>query len=652
MKIVNATGSDLNATMVAGAKAAYKPGGARPSKSVKSLTLDPASDIFVYIVKMGNTPISDSVTILQGNPFRITAAYNELMPDWVSYPFISWKGGNPPFQIQLAHMDLISGVPSNVVTGMSVNILTGLSDGTGDIVTAGMAREYIIEHQFVEDPWWANDLNGVDRLDEIGLLITDSSEPPISLFAPFRPEITLAEDGTTKTGLSAIYEQYGPPESETFIVWSPDLTRPYGEYFWDKALHPADLATQFTAEATFISVDGTVLPAGTHGYYSDELFTTQIVGYAQPDMGTVTYYYRFVPTDLVTYQVAVKKRTFTIEKALPVVVWAITSYSYGYLTWAVFESPVFKRTDNRLDPVVVVGTPTTSLSGANASNTASFSNSSAYITPDTFNIVYGFTPSDLLRYLAVSGDSHPFTIAKNTPTINYGTSFSYARGAVTYYQLMVLMQLSNSWRGEVAPWIITPSAGSGYTYTVTNHASGITISTADNSTKLNSAIPSDTSFNVAMSWTPQGANVALYNATSINFTVAIAGYTTLAAVWTVSAHTRTEYWFDGTTHALYLTVPNIASAYVGMTMSVNSNRTVTSSFDSSMTNWTQPSGGFRIQTNYAYTQPLTSVLSYVQYNASNVAVDAYSITMTYDYWGTSGGNHVREAHTITFTRPN
>lgn len=535
--------------MVAGAQLALRKVraiGMRPLKKIEGSSEQAGSDVFLYMVKLGDDSVSDSVTILNGNTFRLISAINEIGVDTLAYPTLIWRGGTAPFTIKLQRKNESTGAIEDNIVGTHFNLNNNVVDGTGDLVLEGALREYILLHANVDLGWAADDLVGALRQDKIGLSIIDSSVPERKLFLPFTPD-------ETETALLNIYTHYGPPIEEKGLLWTPTLNQTYGVLLYDSNGYTGTLAnTELDATIRNTNVSGTSSVAGVVTYYLDSSLTSQIYSSAYKPSATsggsspnyVTIYAKGVPSTYPTDSIIVLPKTFVIYKSVPVLTYTFDeTTTYGALTFGDIKDFSADTEPRWYGSSTIAGTFTYTSADTNTNNTASFSDDATYIEPDNFNLDISFAVTDTDNYTTPTEDTLNMVVSKDTPTPKNGTTLVFNEGSVTYYQLMQNMQFSNSHKTAVNPWVIEPTSGSGYTYNVTNHASGITVSTEDSSGKLASQVPRDSSFNISAVWVPVANSTfdRLYNTNTVNFTIGIMP-TSLVGTWTGTNSIVTQYW--------------------------------------------------------------------------------------------------------------
>src|SRR6185369_6533229 len=182
MKILDASEGLCSQSAISQARSVAK---TLPPNGAKTLIqfLTPGNsdqDYFVLRVR------PSSITVINANRFRITVASN----DEAGVPTLTWKSGVPPFVVKLIYSSVDGTTQIFDTTGMAVNLNTNLTDGTGDIVTSEMPREYAVTKIVDADGRWADDLEDVvtdsNRQNAIGLQIEDASGR--KLFAPFTPQ--------------------------------------------------------------------------------------------------------------------------------------------------------------------------------------------------------------------------------------------------------------------------------------------------------------------------------------------------------------------------------------------------------------------------------------------------------------------------------
>lgn len=255
MKIINASDAPLTGAVVAQAQrlhAAAKLLVTRPLKKITALASD-IGDVFIFVARLGATESSDQVLVLKsGYPFKIVSAGN----DEVNGPWLTWEGGIAPFQVQLCYRDPEFGDYTYPMSDYVVNVEANLMDAAGNLE---LGQTYYMTKLVEEDPWWADDLEGEQPQDRIGLLITDDTGR--QLFAPFTPADT--------DPLSAVYTQYGPPPTCTPIVqWADPADilggAPLTELELNAAVKIPGTSTDLPGVFTYDPPLTTVLAAGPH----------------------------------------------------------------------------------------------------------------------------------------------------------------------------------------------------------------------------------------------------------------------------------------------------------------------------------------------------------------------------------------------------
>lgn len=272
---------------------------ARPTRKISAYTTNATQDIFLFIIRLATDPVLDSVTIVEGNEFRVIHAEGDT---------VDWAGGIPPFTVRVAYRNPTSGAYTFDTTGMNVNIDDYLTNGTGFEVTE---RTLMVEKRsgYSGDGWWADDLQTDDYVEgdtdaikiqchenSIGIHIQDNSPTPREIFAPFAPDPTFLNDLGDKSGIYAKYPtgSFGPPLS----CYPPVYAGVYDEVTIGDTLHLLS-----TGVAWIPGTRGAEnILAGEWTYAMDEGYTIPLDNFVPPAPDpAIPIYWRFVPTDTFHY---------------------------------------------------------------------------------------------------------------------------------------------------------------------------------------------------------------------------------------------------------------------------------------------------------------------------------------------------------------
>jgi hypothetical protein len=496
MKIINAAGTQLPALVIGMAKqqaaSVARAISLRPFKKTIAYTADATQDLYIIIIQLFQNPALNRAIIVNGNEFRITNVVNEVLGDGSMYPTVTWKGGIPPFTIKLIYSSVDGNTQIYDVSNMCVNVNSNLTDGTGDIVTSDMAREYIVTKIDDADGWWADDLETEDlgfdetintqkRQNAIGLQIEDSTTikgysngvltdlpAPRILFVPFSPNPLYETDGITPTGLFAKYPErrFGPPTwCIPLIHWDQPATITYGEAL--------KVGVQLDA-VVHIPGTTTTLPGGLH-YWLDVDYTIPAENIVPDANSGLPLYATFQATDTLHYHQAVAEQGIVVNKAdQQIYITRDTVTNWG-----------------RVGDIGNVKAETRStylgvLTATGLSVSINSSNTSVAIFTGDINSSAGATwtfvgAGKVYAYLDQSGDhnhnpaprlttaTHNVNFAMNAPG---GVSFDINDGPITYGEALDVLcwapiagNSAYQTSGEPAGWIVHPTPG---TYLETN----------------------------------------------------------------------------------------------------------------------------------------------------------------------------------------
>lgn len=493
------------------------------------------SDVFVFKVDLGHSPATDKVLIVNGNPFRLVNAEN-ITIEGLEYPQLTWKGGTAPFCLKMQYHNPNDDSFTDVTDAMFTNVKVDLLDNDGD--GANDHTIYTVHRNVDDEGWWADDLEGDITQDNIGIAITDSNEPPRTLFVPFQ---SVKKDSTDpnapKTAMEQIYDHYGPPSS-----CDPTLTVTPQTIYYRYALDKTDLTFTAVEPATDIPIDCDIQ------VYRDINMTVSSDGYmpSATDAGgqtpnLVPLWIHATPRNDKHYNECMKMLTVAVNKAQTVIntsPFFSQSPTYGVTTWNNVLANIFATYNTATGPQTCQGQFLLYPSGQANQNAPQ--QPTLQLIPDSFTITAYFNPTDS-NNLRGTGDAPtviPLSILKNTPVpyaLFVGSQYSLSYTvAPTKLQLMIDMQLWNSNHINVSGWNIYPGVGSGYSYSVssvTGQTFTLNTDASDVLSKINVSAAT-----IALTYTPVGANNNLY--ATAHYVFGITSVTTgLVGSWNV-------YWVE------------------------------------------------------------------------------------------------------------